>query len=143
MFLQFQDQIQDLMSGAANPLASGAQAPQVFFYLPPVGLLPISGIASSAGVNYPTFLAANTYRGPQFIEGARLGALMCEAFTYPPFNVNDQVMVWLYWLRENIEAINTSQQNVPNSYVVFASGQIPNFGDPHYDVNRWDYSTYA
>jgi len=144
MFLQFQDQIQDLMSGAANPLtASTVSAAQLFYYLPPVGLLPISGVAASAGVNYPSFLALNTYRGPQFIEGARLPGLMYEAFAYPPLNVNDQVMVWLYWVRENIEAINTSQQGVTNAYVVLANGQIPNFGDPHYDVNRWDYSTYA
>jgi hypothetical protein len=144
MFLQFQDQMQALQSGATSLLAaSTTQVDQLFFYLPPVGLLPISGIASPAGVNYPNFLASNTYRHPQFLEGARLQALMCEAFAYPPLNVNDQVMVWLYWLRENFEAINAGQQSSPNSYVVFATGQTPNFGDPRYDVNRWDYSTYA
>jgi hypothetical protein len=144
MFLQFQDQLQALANGTANPLAAEtALAAQFFMYLPPVGFLPISGIASSVGTNYPSFLSANTYRGPQFIEGARLPALMCEAFAYPPLNVNDQVMIWLYWLRENIEAVNTGQPSGPNACVVFANGQIRNFGDPHYDVNRWDYSTYA
>jgi hypothetical protein len=27
--------------------------------------------------------------------------------------------------------------------MVFASGHVPNYGYPQYDVNRWDYSTYA
>jgi hypothetical protein len=144
MFLQFQDQIQALFSATGNPLgALTAQAPQFFFYLPPVGLLPTGGATASSGVNYPNFLALNTYRGPQFIEGARLLTLMRDGFAYPPLDVNDQVMLWLYWTRENIEAINIGQQGTSSAYVVFANGQIPNFGDPHYDVNRWDYSTYA
>jgi hypothetical protein len=144
MFLQFQAQVEDLMRSSPNPLAASAtEAPQLFFYLPPVGVLPISGIAASNGVNYTSFFAGNTYRGPQFIEGARLDAILNQAFYYPRLDVSDQVMVWLYWVRENIETINTSQKNVPNAYVVLVNGQLPNFGDARYDVNRWDYSTYA
>jgi hypothetical protein len=144
MFLQFQDQLQQMTSGTGAPLgAATARAAQFFFYLPPAGILPINGSVSSTGVNYPSFLAANTCRGPQFIEGARLATLLADAFAHPPFNVNDQVMVWLYWVRENIQAVNTGLQTVSSTYLVFANGQVPNFGNPHYDVNRWDYSTYA
>jgi hypothetical protein len=147
MFLQFQDQLQTLMSASQSLLTStSAQAGQFFRYLPPVGFLPISGVGSSIGVNYSTFLGGNTYRNPQFIEGAGLAALVQEALPYPPVDLTDQVMIWLYWVRENMQAINTassSSPSAPNAYLVFASGQAPNFGYPHYDVNRWDYSTYA
>ena len=144
MFLQFQDELRDLMANT-NSLITGAtaEAKQFFRYLPPVGFLPISGIGSSSGVNYQTFLDGNIYRKPEFMEGARLAALVQEALSYPPVDLNDKVMVWLYWIRENMQAINTDSSAAPNAYIVFASGHVPNYGFPHYDVNRWDYSTYA
>jgi hypothetical protein len=141
IFLQFQGQLDDLMSEVN--LIAAMVANQFFLYLPPIGLLPISGVGSSTGVNYQTFLDGNTYRQPEFVEGARLSDLVREAFLYPPVNLSDKVMVWLYWVRENMQTINTGSSTVPDAYMVFASGHVPNYGYPQYDVNRWDYSTYA
>ncbi|HEV3037499.1 MAG TPA: hypothetical protein VHA33_06905 [Candidatus Angelobacter sp.] len=141
MFLQFQAQLQDLL----GPSGSGPaiHANQFFRYLPPVGILPISGVGTSKGINYLSFFAGDTFRKPQFVEGARLNNLVREAFEYPPVDLNDKVMVWLYWVRENMQAINTGASAVPNAYVIFASGHVRNYGFPHFDVNRWSYSTYA
>ncbi len=141
MFLQFQEQLQDLLGPSGNDPT--IQANKVFRYLPPVGLLPITGVGASKGVSYPTFLVGVTVRKPQFLEGARLDALIHDAFGYPPIDLNDKVMVWQYWIRENMQTINTGKAAVPNALVLFASGHMRNYGHPHFDVNRWDYSTYA
>ena len=140
MFLQFERHLKDLLTPATGPTL---MANQFFRYLPPVGIVPIGGIGASQGIAQQTFFTGITFRRPQFMEGARLGDLVREAFLYPPVDVTDKVMVWLYWVRENMQALNSGAANVPNGYIVFASGQVPNFGYPHFDVNRWSYSTYA
>src|SRR6266481_4028482 len=141
MFLQFQEQLHDLLAHSGN--GPGIQANQFFRYLPPVGIMPTSGVGTSRGVNHLTFFTGETFRKPQFVEGAKLSALILDAFAYPPTDLTDKVMVWLYWARENMQVINTGTAGVPNAYVVFASGHMRNYGYPHFDVNRWDYSTYA
>ncbi|MGZ7105613.1 MAG: hypothetical protein ACXVKC_09270 [Candidatus Angelobacter sp.] len=141
MFLQFQDHLHDLLAPSGNGPA--IQANQFLRYLPPAGLLPISGVGTSKGINHLTFLTGETFRKPQFVEGARLSALIRDSFAYPPIDLTEQVMVWLYWVRENMQSINSGQPGAPNAYIAFASGHMRNYGLPHFDVNRWDYSTYA
>ena len=143
MFLQFQCQLSGLMKKLSSSALDAVKASDYFRYLPPVGLLPISGIGSSAGMNYPTFFSGKAYREPQFVEGATLMPLFGEGLSYPPVDVTDKVMVWLYRSRENVQAIYAASGNVRNAYLIFTSGQMRNWGHPHYDVNRWDYSTYA
>jgi hypothetical protein len=143
MFLQFQCQISGLLNDLSPTALDVVRATDYFRYLPPVGLLPISDIASSSGFEYLTFFSANVYRRPEFMEGARLPTLVRDAFLYPAVDVTEKVMVWIYWIRENMQAFNTGSSTPANAYVVFASGHLPNFGCPHYDVNRWDYSTYV
>ena len=143
MFLQFQAQLAGLVKNLTSSMLGAIRASDYFRYLPSIGILPIRGVASSKGVDYPTFFAVNTYRRPQFMEGARFTPLVDEALLYPPVDLSDKVMVWVYWVRENMQDIITRSSNAPNAYVIFATGHTRNYGYPHYDVNRWDYSTYA
>ena len=46
-------------------------------------------------------------------------------------------MLWVYRVREN------RQDNSVQPYLIFASGHLAYLGDPHFDVNRWDYSNFA
>ena len=141
MFLQFEEQMHDLLAPSGD--GPTIQANQFFRYLPPAGLMPISGVGASRGVNHLTFFSGKTTRKPQFLEGARLTALVQDSFSYPPIDLTDKVMVWLYWVRENMQSINSGQPGAPNGYMVFGSGHMRNYGYPHFDVNHWDYSTYA
>jgi len=52
-------------------------------------------------------------------------------------------MVWLYYVRENMQAINTQTSGQPHPYMIFTSGHIPFQGYAQYDLARWDYSNYA
>jgi hypothetical protein len=52
-------------------------------------------------------------------------------------------MIWLYAVRENIQAIDTATANPPLAYLIFASGHMPFYGAARYDVNRWDYSNFV
>jgi len=51
-------------------------------------------------------------------------------------------MIWLYLVRQNRQAVADSSAPKP-PYALFASGQLPFFGDARFDVNRWDFSNYG
>jgi hypothetical protein len=68
---------------------------------------------------------------------------MRQSMAYPPLDVNSEEMVWLYLVRENMQSIAASPTNPPRSYLVFARGELPFYGDARYDVSRWDYSNYV
>jgi hypothetical protein len=53
-------------------------------------------------------------------------------------------MVWDYRVRENADPNATpAGRPGPGPYLVFGSGHLPYLGDPHFDVNRWDYCNWA
>ncbi len=141
MFLQFQDQIEDIRVREKN-LAS-IVATTRFDYLPPLGLLPIGSTLASSGFDYRTFLGQQTYRGPVFVEGAQVRSLMHESFGYPPIDLSSKVLIWLYLVRENIQSIDNSAANRPQAYLVFANGHMRYRGDARFNVNRWSYSNYS
>ena len=140
MFLQFQDQIEEMQLSGLSLLQTTAQ--QFFQYLPPVGLLPISTSGAAHGFDYSVFFTHMTYRRPIFIEGAQLRPLLQEAFTYPPVETNGKLVVWLYTVRENAQAV-LSVSKPPQAYLIFASGHIPYRGEARYDVHHWDFGNFA
>jgi hypothetical protein len=140
MFSQFQDHIGDLLSetNTTSIVASDRLA-----FLPPVGFLPIASGGSIRGFVFQTFFQNKVHRDPVFIEGARVVSLMHEALDYPPIDLTTGEMVWLYWVRENMQAIDNGLLNPPQAHLIFVNGYLPSRGDARYDVNRWNYSNYA
>jgi hypothetical protein len=134
--MQFQDHLQTLR----NPASIAATT--YFRYLPAAGLLPLS-----LGFDLATFTQGMVVRGPisdqVFLDGARLGALLQTSLGYPPVDLTVHEMLWLYSVVENRIGVDTATAPVPSAYVAFARGQMPFFGIPREDVNRWDYSTYV
>ena len=108
MFLQFQDQIADMLD--SKLLLSRVVANEQFAYLPPVGFLPLDAGTQGTGVDYKTFFGQMTYREPIFIEGAQLRSLVSEAINYPPIDTKGTIVVWLYLVRENAQAGTLIQQ---------------------------------
>jgi hypothetical protein len=161
VFQQFQDQIQATNSQSD---LSGVKAMEYFRYLPACGILPITSefiqkymADNKSQVSIPTmqqkgfapskFFESMTQRSPAFIEGAKLHSLLHESLYYPPVDLNPpkaqtgKEMIWLYFVRENIQSVAEKGQSQP--YLVFVNGQIPYVGDARFDLNYWGYSNYA
>lgn len=136
--LQFQAQLADVLGEADDLSAISAQ--DFFRYLPPAGLLPVIDVQRPRGVTVPGFFAGRTWRGPVFMEGARLSAIFEAALPYPPLDLEQQEMVWVYLTREN--RAPAGQAAAP-PFALFASGQLPFFGEARFDVNRWNYANYV
>ncbi|MDQ1591845.1 MAG: hypothetical protein QOG71_2472 [Pyrinomonadaceae bacterium] len=141
MSMQFQEHLEMLRASASS--AQAVVAENYFRYLPPAGFLPLGGVAGLVGFNYQTVFQNTTYRGPVYINGARVAALLHEARSYPPIEVKSDEMFWLYLVRENQQAFNAGGANRPQPYVIFAKGHTPYQGDSQFDLAYWDYSNYA
>jgi hypothetical protein len=137
MFLQFQAQVDDLHLPNAN--LSNTKAGDIFDYLPPVGLLPVG---STNSFNYDVFFSEMTSRDPIFIEGAQLRPLIREAIDYPPIDTKENIVVWLYVVRENAQAALASA-NPPQKYIVFATGHTWYRGEAHYDIHHWNFGNFS
>jgi hypothetical protein len=137
MFLQFQAQVNDLILLGTD--LSTTRAGDIFGYLPPIGLLPIS---SATSFNYDMFFSEMTARAPIFIEGAQLRPLIREAVHYPPVDTSGEIVVWLYVVRENAQAALASA-TPPQSYIVFATGHTWYRGEAHYDIHHWNFGNYS
>jgi hypothetical protein len=155
VFLQFQDQIKE-MNGQSK--LTRFKALDYFRYLPSCGIIPITSdfvkkymadnkskvsIATDKqkGFAPATFFQGMTCRDPVFIEGAKLHTLLHESLYYPPVDLNSKEMLWLYFVRENIESV--AKQNQDNPYLLFTTGHMPYKGNARFDSARWDYSNYA
>ena len=142
MFMQFQSQIAQL--GAPVVLPGSVTARSHFRYLPPVGVIPVPEESNAIDAEATRFFAGLIYRGPAFINGARLEGLVRESLCCPPIDTQSGEFVWLYRVRENREAIDLkSTTPLPRSYLVFASGHLPYRADSHFDTAHWNYSNYA
>lgn len=141
MFLQFEAQMNDLIATNPNQSALGTiSANQFFRYLPPAGFLRLAG-ATSLGFDYAKFFSSKTSRGPLFIEGAKVGPLMRTSFAYPPVDLGNPEMVWLYWVRENQEpGVQPSPTTQP--YLIFTNGHVPFQALAQFDLNYWDYANF-
>ncbi len=137
MRLQFQQQIDVLRRTA--PFS--AKASDAFAYLPPVGLLPLGGISGAVGFDQAAFFTGFTIRGPLFIEGARIDALLRLGREFPPIVVGDPELVWLYYVRENRQAVGGVTPKQP--YLVFGLGRVPCQVVPRFDVSHWNFANYA
>ncbi len=137
---QFQDQLEALR--LAHPSPEALPAATYFRYLPPAGLLRVAGGATGKAFNHATFLPPVVYRDPVFIEGARLEPLFRASLEYPAFELTDPSMLWLYAARENSQAIADGGPDIPPAYLAFATGHLPYYGLPRFDVSQWDYANY-
>jgi hypothetical protein len=117
------------------------KASDVFRWLPPVGLLPVGG---ASGFNATAFFSGFTTRGPLFLEGDRVRALLQLAGAFPPIQVahtGPGELVWLYRARENQQSVDDGTSRQP--YLIFALGDIPYQAIPRFDVSRWSFAHFA
>jgi len=149
MLLQFQNHISELLGTLGTASLTSVSADNYFRYLPPVGLLPLLDAQPNSGFNYTTFFANITHRcgqpsdglcAPYFIEGGKVVPLLHKALLYPPIDLNRQEMVWLYWVRENMEPPSSTGTQ---PYLIFTNGHVPNEGLAQFDLNYWNYANFV
>ena len=142
IFMQFQTQIAELASPFVLP--SGVTASSHFLQLPPVGIIPVPEETNATDAQATHFFTGLTYRGPAYINGARLESLVRESLSYPPIETKSGEFVWLYRVRENRMAIDFQTTTPPpRSYLVFASGHLPYRADAQFDGAYWNDGNYA
>jgi hypothetical protein len=149
MFLQFQGQINEMLKpGVITAPLTSIVATDYFAYLPPVGLLPLTSVQALIGFDYSQFFSDVTHRcaqisdglcAPVFIEGAKFEQLAYRSLLYPPIRLGDEEMVWLYWVRENMQP--SAGQARP--YVIFTNGHVPDQGLAQFDLNYWNYANFV
>lgn len=141
MSLQFQQQLAEMTSASGD--VRNLVARDQFVQLPAAGLLPMPGDAAGDAAAIASFFAGCTVRGPAYIEGARLETLLRDSYSYPPINPNSGELIWLYWVRENRQAIDIGITPKPRACLVFTSGHMPYQADARFDVGKWDYANTA
>jgi hypothetical protein len=141
MFLQFQEQLARMTASSGDVRTLVAR--DKFVQLPAAGLLPMPGDPVGDASAIASFFAGCTVRGPAYIEGARLETLLRDSYSYPPIDPNNGELIWLYWVRENRQAIDLGRDPKPRACLVFTSGHMPYQADARFDVAKWDYANYA
>jgi hypothetical protein len=140
MFLQFQDQLDDLARSDASG-GGGISAIAYFSLLPPIGILSTIGIQATSGFDPLSFFDSRTVRGPVYIEGANLAEMLQRATRFPPIDLAKRELIWLYRIRENIQGVESA--SVSRQVLVFTNGQMPFYGNPRFDLNYWNYANFA
>jgi hypothetical protein len=143
MFLQFETQMDDLVGELPQSTLSTAGAMNYFLYLPPAGLIAQSGFGHNGFIQAQFFSGRQT-RGPFFIEGVRLEPLLKQSLAYQPIDLtNDQQMMWLYVIRENMQAASANVLSPPIAGMIFTSGYIPYQAEPQFNLSHWNNANFA
>lgn len=129
MFHQFTEQILDLQNAPGNP--ETIQGRRYFRYLPPAGFLPVSSGAVRR-FDPATFFAGKTTSVPWYIEAGDVEAILREAVHYPPVDLEDPELVWIYLVRENRASSIDLGEAAPDPFGIQSTARAKSFGVPHY-----------
>src|SRR5262249_21118119 len=117
MFLQFQEHVHSIQSGAAD--AGIAVAGQQFYFLPPIGWLPVKSAGSAKGFDTNVFFGSHASLDLATIDANRLRGLFDEAMDQDPIELGSVGKIQLYRVWENVVAV--SKDPSTQAYIVFAS----------------------
>jgi hypothetical protein len=132
-FLQFQDQLADILARSTSPTTETAVAH--FDRLPAVALIPLATSPALPGFHIVDFFNGVKTRNSIFIEGGILNWLVRASYVFPPIDLSSDELVWIYTVRENVEA--SAQQ-----YLVVAHGHMPYVGPARFDLGYADFANY-
>jgi hypothetical protein len=126
MFLQFEDQIQSLL--AAN--SADVIADRYFLYLPPAGILPVTGngitvvtgTPATPALDMAAFFAEHIPQDVATTDGDLLRNLFFLALDYEPISLAQTGEIQLYVVWENVQAVNGGGSG--QLAIVFASPAI-------------------
>lgn len=143
MLLQFEAQLKTIIDTASATQAAAVRAADYFRYLPPLGVLPLGGFNAATGLDSIEFVKGATARGPAVIEGAVLGEMIVESFSHRPIDLTARTMIWLYAIRENLQAQSNVVGTRPPGVLVFTTGYMPYRGNAQFDLSHWNFGNFA
>lgn len=114
------------------------EAADFFYYLPPVGMLPL---AAKAGFNLENFFGDKRLDDVAMLDGEQLQPLMREALTHEPVDLNSDEKIQLYVVRENFLAVQAKQSKQITA--VFAKQSLPYYGRARFDLADWNLSRFV
>ena len=153
MLFQFQDHLDMLSINRAS--MGGVEAKKYFRYLPPAGIVPLS-YKLTTGYNPAMFFKSIPHRdtpgfsnswyefrkeNPQFIDGDNMVTIFSSAINYPPIDLNNNKMVWLYFIWQQIKNLESGSENIMS--IVFTNSSMKDHSVSRFDVSRWDYSNFS
>ncbi len=115
MFLQFEEEVEDILEADT---CSDYDVDD-FSFLPPFGLLPVSGGGSATGFDPTLFFASKGSGTPTVITQNELITLMRKRMGCPPIDVEKTDVIQLYWVRENLRAVQSGDAD--QLFLVFAT----------------------
>jgi hypothetical protein len=121
MFRQFIEEAADILE--ANTCS--AYDVDDFSFLPPIGLLPVSGSGSAKGFDPARFFASRGSGTPTVIGQNELITLMRKRICYPPIDVQKMDVIQLYWVRENLLAVQSG--DAEQLFLIFATRDSGDF----------------
>ncbi|MBO0778580.1 MAG: hypothetical protein J2P37_07095 [Ktedonobacteraceae bacterium] len=140
MFLQFEDQIEDIRAREADAMAN-IEAAQRFDSLPPLGMLPVVAGGSPRGFDALTFFGEHASRDIAMIDANLLRHLLHEALYHEAIDLSAPDKIQLYTIFENVQALRAQQTY--QLALVFASHALPYSGVARFGFARWDLSRFA
>jgi len=138
-FLQFQEHLADLRRSIGT--VATANASSYFERLPSVGFLPLGDEAEQGFSLGDFFIDVATRAAPAVLEGAHVRSLLDEALRYPPIELEKGELVWIYEVRENLQAL--ADDAPPQPYALFTSGHVRYRADARFDIAYWNFASYA
>lgn len=136
---QFADQIESLQIEETDLRA--IEADDYFRFLPPAGLLPIVSSNANDGFDLDEFFGPKGSEEIALLEGSRLRALLNESLAHEPIDMNTDEKVQLYFMRENLEAVEQGQN--ARLALVFARHNLPYYGTARFGRAEWNSSRFA
>jgi hypothetical protein len=146
-FYHFQEQLAWALPGVKGGVLD-MQAQRYFRYLPAAGVLPLEKMPTDSmpllkELSRLRFFEGCTVRRPAIIAAAAVEPLLRQSLAYLPIDLMAGAdrgkprppLVFLYLVREN-------QRREPERYLVFATGEMPLFGEARFDSSWSDYSNY-
>jgi len=139
MMQQFADQIENLQIEETDLRA--IEADDYFRFLPPAGLLPIASYGAEDGFDLDEFFGSKGSEEIALLEGSRLRALLNESLTHEPVDMDTDEKIQLYFMRENLEAVEQGQN--AQLALIFARHSLPYYGAARFGRAEWNTSRFA
>jgi hypothetical protein len=126
MFLQFQEQVVAL----AKSGLSAIKVTDYFNFIPAVGLVPVTGVGSVAGLSATSFFDKFASGTPTVIDASRVAKLVQDSCLSTPVDLTAKGMLQLYEVQANIDAVGSAAAN--QLYILYISRDM--FGFIEHDL---------
>jgi hypothetical protein len=139
MFLQFEDQIEELLSKLGSPQSAAAST--YFAYLPPVGVLPIDTSGGAPGFDPDTFFGSQASKDLAEIDAVMVRALVHDSLWHEPIQVGSDERIQLYLIHENEEGVAAGTVN--QAALLFAKRTLSYRGIARFGAAKFGRSRFA